>query len=121
MPQTCTLQRPHAFDLVCLVCLNSPARYNGKHREVCLGVSLLVHMEQVSRLVWSWFVRRRPVTDMSPLCGLQAGRCRLKNTPLLCTGEIKPEGFVRLTVCLSGAVRRVTKHVVTAVLVVSAG
>lgn len=57
---------------------------------------------------------------MLSLCGLQAGRCRLKNIPLLCTGEIKPEGFVLLTVCLSGAVRTVTKHVVMAVLVVSA-
>eukprot|EP00064_Thunnus_orientalis_P014406 superscaffoldBa00002494_g14450 len=64
----------------------SPARYTGKHKEVCLGVSLLVNIEQVSRLLCgqkTWFVRRRAVSNMSSLCGLQAGRCRLKNAPPL--------------------------------------
>lgn len=120
-----TRQSPHAFDLVCLGSLDSPARYDGKHLEVCLGVSRFQG--------YSWFVRRWPVINLFTMCGLQAGRCRSKKTPppshththptplFLCSGEIKPEGFVLLTVCLSGALHRVTKHVVTAGLMVSAG
>lgn len=98
VPQACS----HAFDSVCLVRLHSPACHNSKHGEVCLGVSLLVNIS--SRF-----------QGYSVVSGLQAARCRS-----LCTGEIKPEGFVHLTVCLSGAVCSMTKHVVTAVLVVSA-
>lgn len=49
VPQTCPLQRPHAFHLVCLACLHSPALYDGKHSAVCLGVPQLVNIEPLSR------------------------------------------------------------------------
>lgn len=53
MPQTCTLQSPHAFDLVCLVCPDSPACDTGKHKEVCLGVSVSQYRAGFKVTMWS--------------------------------------------------------------------
>lgn len=62
-----------------------------------------------------------PVADASPPAGWSLLlEKKTTNSPELCAGGIKPEGFVCLTVCLSGAARSVMRHVVTAVLVVSA-
>nr|WIK99884.1 TRAF4 [Paralichthys olivaceus] len=91
--------RPHLPHLRGLFGLLTSPLAKCKHRKVCLGVSLLGF--KVAQ--WSCFERRRPVNNMSSLCGLQPDGRRLKNTPPLCTSEIKPEGFVCLTVCLYGA------------------